>query len=198
VGQTAPLGGRHDRKVVHHGRESRAVILEATYPNEQELKQIVIGVLKGESGPLDDVITGVIFGENKPEVWGQWPPEAIRTWSLACQLYYDLLQDEEETEWARGSRNDLTLPTSWRAILAVCPDRKKWWQLPGVTWAKIGERIGIPSRLASYRMERLGWRLAGSGMHVPDRRVIEAPCVNCGQVWTPNDIRGRHGPCCLG
>lgn len=171
--------------------------IDIVYPDETELRQIVRRVVEGESGPLDDVVTEVIFnGHPKPEVWGEWPPEAIRVWSLACQLYYDLLQEEENESWMRGSRNDLTLPSSWSAILTVTPDPKRWWHIPGVTWARIGSVLGTSARLASYRMARLGWRLAGSGMHVPDRRIVEAPCVTCGQVWKPDEIRGKHGPCC--
>jgi hypothetical protein len=192
------MDGSDSRQVVTLGSGSRAVRVEVVYPNERELRRIVRQVVRGESGPLDTVVTGVIFGEKKPEIWGHWPPEAVRIWSRACELYYDLVQEEESSEWARGSRNDLTLPDSWDAILRVSPDPLRWWRLPGVTWSAIGRSLGLPSRLASYRMQSLGWRLAGAGMHVPDRRVVTAPCVNCGTTWGPDEIRRREGPCCLG
>lgn len=173
------------------------MILDIAYPDEAELTRIVRRVIAGGTPPLDDVISKRLFnGHPRPAVWGEWPPEAVRTWSRACQLYYDLLQEQEQASWVRGSRNDLTLIGSWEAVFDVAPDRRHWWQIPGVTWAVLGEVLGTSARLASYRMTRLGWRLTGSGMNVPDRRIVEAPCVCCGQTWTPNDIREKHGPCC--
>lgn len=161
----------------------------------EEIRFLVGQVIAGELRPLDQILTKAIFGDDAPDKWGDWPEEAVKAWSFGCDLY-------QKNRRLLFLRHDivpipLTVDLSWQIILGLAPDPTQWWFLPGVTWAHVGYRLGMTPRRASYRMTNLGWRMAGAGMGVPDRKVVAAPCEVCGAVWTPREIDARWGPCCL-
>lgn len=164
-------------------------------PSEAEIRQIVSQVVTDRRKPLDEVITRVIWdGDPAPLTWGGWNQEARDVWSLACKIFYE--ETKARRPWKKGSRNTLSLERSWEVILEFAPDPFLWWVIPGVTWKRIGDRIRVSPRTAAYRMNTLGWKLVGSGMRVPSREVVLAPCVECGRVWRPPEISDRMGSCC--
>lgn len=166
-------------------------------PTKDEIRHLVGEVVAGRAQPLDEVITRAIWsGDRTPSTWGGWPPEAVEAWKFGCDTYKEMMA--QEVVWEKNARNVLTLSVSWSVILGLAKDPNRWWHLPGVTWGRIGERLGTPPRAAAYRMGSLGWRLEGSGMGVPNRRVVLAPCVQCGAIYAPPFIVDRHGVCCRG
>jgi hypothetical protein len=166
-------------------------------PTEDEIRHLVGRVVAGGTQPLDEVITRAIWqGSRIPETWGAWPKEAVNAWKFGCDTYKDLMA--EEATWGKYARNVLTLRISWGVILDLAANPEEWWRLPGVTWGRIGEWLDTPPRAAAYRMGALGWRLEGSGMGVPKRRVVLAPCVRCGEVHVPKLIKDQLGVCCRG
>lgn len=167
-------------------------------PTEEEIRFVVSQVVVEEVLPLDVALTQAIWaGEEPPEIWGDWPPEAIEAWSMGCDLYSEMKHGLLLSKsW---SRNCLTLEVSWSAVLALSPGGStRWWDLSGVTWADFGRRLATTPRKAAYRMRSLGWRFVGRGMNVPDRRIVRAPCRNCGSIWTPYEFSDYRGPCCEG
>jgi len=175
---------------------AETVNMAMRHPTEDEIRYLVGQVVAGELCPLDSVLTKAIWGDNPPATWGEWPKEAIEAWSFGCHLY--LLDKQSLRSTHIVPRVTLTLDLSWRTILGLAPDPVEWWSLPGVTWLEVGHRLGLLPRKAAYRMMNLGWRMKGSGMRVPDRRVVAAPCNSCGAVWTPREMERYRGPCCLG
>ena len=163
-------------------------------PSEEEIRYLVGEVVSGGHLSIDTVITRAIFGDHKPKTWGEWPKEAVDVWSFGCQYYHEIKTGRYVTRPPPPPQ--FSLEFSWDLVIGLARDPSEWWSLPGVTWTEIGDRVGLTSRRVSYRMMLLGWRLRGSGMHVPERRVVAAPCVTCGAVWTPREIENRWGPCC--
>jgi len=162
-------------------------------PTEKELSLLVGEVVSGRSRPFDKVITIAIFGQDAPPTWGDWPKEAVAAWSLGCALYQDA---RKEQRLDLPKRTIITLEVSWDIVLSFAESPECWWRLPGVTWAGIGERIGMSPRRVAYRVTGLGWRFTGSGMSVPNRRVVAAPCLCCGDVYHPREMEGWYGPDC--
>ena len=156
---------------------------------EHELRRLVGRVATGTDGPLDKVLGEALWpGDRAPCRWGDWPQDAVRTWDAACRLFLEMRQ---------AKRGPVSLGQTWLVIEELAGPRQ-WWEVGGVTWAQIGESLGVPPRKAAYQMHRLGWRLRGVGMGVPDRVVVAAPCVECGRVWPRRLLAERRGPCCRG
>ena len=159
-----------------------------------ELKAIVGRVVSGRGKPLDTVLTHAIFGNDVPSTWGDWPKEAVAMWKEGCDLYATARHEYKLT--FRNDGSVITLEHSWEVVLDLSVDLDEWWCLSGVTWADVGEKFKLTPRRAAYRMSTLGWRMTGSGMSVPNRKVVVAPCVVCGTVCRAVDIWNRLGPEC--
>ena len=166
-------------------------------PTRDEIRYIVCQVVADPSeGPLDEALTRAIWmGEEPPNEWGGWPEEAVQAWSYGCELFTEMHRNPRVLPPPKQRR--LTLGLSWSLVHALTTGPPgKWWVFSGVTWADFGRKMGTTARKAAYRMGTLGWRFTGSGMHVPSREVVEAPCKDCGTIWTPPEIHERLGPCC--
>ena len=145
---------------------------------------------------FDRILTRAIFPKEAPQTWGEWPAEAVEVWSRGGDIFA-AMSKECQIKGA-GPGRDLTLKFSWDIVLEFSVNPDEWWLLPGVTWAQVGDRMGLSPRRAAYRMMVLGWSMRGSGMGVPNRRVVTAPCEGCGRVWEPKEIVDRLGPLCTG
>jgi hypothetical protein len=121
-----------------------------------------------------------------------------RVWKRAIALWRAATFHAVGCEPVRG-REDYppSLAESWDAIDTVSAQINDpgldWWALPHVTWGDLADRIGVGATSTTYHFGVLGWRFEGT---YSGRRVVQAPCVECGEPWPTNDIRRRRGPCC--
>lgn len=147
--------------------------------------------------PLDHLVNAALWGRNedRPRMWRDWPKHAREAWELAIRRDREIAAWGVRTPIERGqTREHLTLKQAWDAIEAAAPDPARWWELPNVTWSDLRLPDAFSMRTIHYQLvDCQGWMLRGRGRH---RRVIAAPCVQCGTKTHVSYLERRLCPTC--
>jgi hypothetical protein len=159
-------------------------------PTEQEMAKWTDDWIKdvvekcvADGAIYDDAMNRALFPNGVPQLWAQWPQPARDAWDRGAVMYLKL-KPVGEGEREPGT---ITLQEAWWAI-------EQSAQNPNVevrySWRDIGTFLNIGERGAQYVLARVyGFVMRGRNY---SRKIVAAPCIECGEVWPHNILTGDH------
>lgn len=159
-----------------------------------EIERIVDRAFNGEvslQALMDRAMFGGV-GEPENVTWGDWPDHAIDAWDAATSLYRERTREAEREREEAEQR--LMREVAWQCVEEAVPPGRAFPSLAHVHNADIPRPPDMQGR--SFMRELINkqhWQFAGRG---GSRRVVRAPCVECGRVVRVRDLEDRYCPDC--
>jgi hypothetical protein len=135
-----------------------------------------------EGRPLDHVLCEALFGsvQKRPRYEKDWPENARAAYHAAVVIFFNRIRTEPPKRKYRRVRRcerPPTLEDAWKAVLSFSLPDRPWCEVPGLSWWRLGQMLGVSARVAHYHMsDVMGWVFHGKQSL---RRIDAAPCRGC-------------------